>query len=243
MKNFIINNKKGIIIIVILLILCIIFKILLSSKHSNSSNILISSYVSNLERNDVDLDNSICDLDNVLKYNNIPYFKLNNNTYQEINKEILTNFLLRTCYQDGFIDYEVSLNDDILSLALNISYDTDDDLAYLEYKTYNINIKTNEKVSNEEILKKYNISKLAIEEIVLDKIEEYYNYEKKMNYLNNESFNDYLEILEFSPITLDNMNLYIDKNNDLYLYKDYTLSEGMSIDEDFPYITIKFKLT
>ena len=136
MKNFIINNKKGIIIIVILLILCIIFKILLSSKHSNSSNILISSYVSNLERNDVDLDNSICDLDNVLKYNNIPYFKLNNNTYQEINKEILTNFLLRTCYQDGFIDYEVSLNDDILSLALNISYDTDDDLAYLEYKTY-----------------------------------------------------------------------------------------------------------
>ena len=48
------------------------------------------------------------------------------------------NFLLRTCYQDGVMDYEASLNDNILSVLVNISYETDDDLAYLEYKTYNI---------------------------------------------------------------------------------------------------------
>ena len=71
---------------------------------------------------------------------------------------------------------------------------------------------------------------------------EYYNYEKKMNYIDNISFNEYLKILDYTPITIDNMNLYIDNKNDLYNFKDYTLSEGMSIDEDFPYITIKFKL-
>ena len=38
------------------------------------------------------------------------------------------------------------------------------------------------------------------------------------------------------------MNLYIDSKRDLYIYKDYTLSVGMSIDENYPYITIKFKL-
>ena len=238
MQDLIRNNKKGIIIITILLVLIIGLKIFINL--SNKKNNVISFYVSNIDKNNINITD--CDIEHILKYNNIPYFNLSNNTYDEINKEILTNFLLRTCYQDGSMDYEASLNDNILSVALQISYETDDDLAYLEYKTYNVDISNNTRVNNDVILNKYNLTLSNAESIVLAKFQEYYQYEKKMGYLNNESFKDYLNILKYTPITIQNMNLYIDKSNDLYLYKDYTLSEGMSIDEDFPYITVKFKL-
>ena len=100
MKDLIQNNKKSIIIIVVLLLLIIILSVItnLSPKNKTNNNTLISSYVTKLKRSDIDLDNTNCDFDNVLKYNNIPYFKLSGSTFDEINKEILTNFLLRTCY-------------------------------------------------------------------------------------------------------------------------------------------------
>ena len=241
MKNLIIENKKSILIIIILLILIITLTIFINSRNKNNT-LLVNTYVSKLEKGKVKLNNSPCDLDNVLEYNNVPYFNLSNNVFNQLNEEILTEILLRACYQGGFIDYEASINKNILSVALNISYDTDDDLAYLKYKTYNIDTNTNTKISNEELLKIYKLNKEQVENIVFSKLMEYYNYEKKMNYIDNISFNEYLKILDYTPITIDNMNLYIDNKNDLYNFKDYTLSEGMSIDEDFPYITIKFKL-
>jgi len=241
MQNIIKENKKNIIIIIILLTLVICLTIFINLKNSQNT-VLINSYVSKLEKKNLKLDNSPCDLDNVLKYNNIPYFNLKNDIYDKLNEEILTEFLLRTCYQGGFVDYEASLNNNILSVALNISYDTDDDLAYLEYKTYNVNIKNNTIMNNNEILNLYNLNTTQVENKVLSKLTEYYEYEKKMNYISNMSFNEYLKILKYTNITTNNMNLYIDDKNDLYIFKDYTLSEGMSIDEDYPYITIKFKL-
>lgn len=241
MKDFIKENKKISIFIIILIILIIIF-LIITKLLSNNNVLLINSYVSKLENQNINLDNNPCDLENVVKYNNIPYFNINNNFYNKLNEEILSEFLLRACYQDGFIDYEASINKNILSVALNISYDTDDDLAYLEYKTYNININNNTILSNQEILNLYKLNLNQVENKVLNKLKEYYNYEIEKKYIENKSFDDYLKILEYTPITMDNMNLYIDNKNNLYIFKDYTISEGMSIDEKFPYITIKFKL-
>ena len=241
MKEYIIENKKTIIIIGIFLVVLIILSIVVKLL-GNTNQLLITAYVSRLEKEDITLEINDCDLDYVLKYNNIPYFNLNTEVFNELNEEIFETFLLRTCYQDGEIDYEASLNDNILSVALNISYETDDDLAYLEYKTYNINIDENTRMNNQDILNRYNLTLEDVTSRVLSHLRTYYDYEVEKGYITDFSFNEYLTILNYTPITINNMNLYIDSNNDLYIYKDYTLSTGMSIDEDFPDITIKFKL-
>ena len=241
MKEYIIENKKTIIIIGIFLGILIILSIIVNLL-GNTNQVLITAYVSRLEKEDLTFTDNNCDLDYVLKYNNIPYFNLNTEVFNELNEEIFETFLLRTWYQDGEIDYEASLNDNILSVALNISYETDDDLAYLEYKTYNINIDENTRMNNQDILNRYNLTLEDVTSRVLSHLRTYYDYEVEKGYITDFSFNEYLTILNYTPITINNMNLYIDSNNDLYIYKDYTLSTGMSIDEDFPDITIKFKL-
>lgn len=241
MKEYIIENKKTIIIIGIFLGILIILSIIVNLL-GNTNQVLITAYVSRLEKEDLTFTDNNCDLDYVLKYNNIPYFNLNTEVFNELNEEIFETFLLRTCYQDGEIDYEASLNDNILSVALNISYETDDDLAYLEYKTYNINIDENTRMNNQDILNCHNLTLEDVTSRVLSHLRTYYDYEVEKGYITDFSFNEYLTILNYTPITINNMNLYIDSNNDLYIYKDYTLSTGMSIDEDFPDITIKFKL-
>lgn len=241
MKEYIIENKKTIIVIGIFLGILIILSIIVNLL-GNTNQVLITAYVSRLEKEDLTFTDNNCDLDYVLKYNNIPYFNLNTEVFNELNEEIFETFLLRTCYQDGEIDYEASLNDNILSVALNISYETDDDLAYLEYKTYNINIDENTRMNNQDILNRYNLTLEDVTSRVLSHLRTYYDYEVEKGYITDFSFNEYLTILNYTPITINNMNLYIDSNNDLYIYKDYTLSTGMSIDEDFPDITIKFKL-
>lgn len=244
MKEIIKENKTIIAVIFILLILTIILAIYNShNKTKLNSNITINSYISKLQSTNIKLNDYPCDIENVLKYNNIPYFNYNTGDFKKINDEILELFFLRTCYQNGVIDYEATLNDNILSVALNISHDTDDDLAYLEYKTYNIDTSNNTRINNKTLLNKYHLTINSVEDIIFDRFREYYNYEKSKNYINNESFNEYLNLLDYKPITLDNMNLFINSQNELILYKDYTLSEGMSIDENFPNLTIKFKLS
>ena len=242
MKEYILENKKTIIIILGSVVFLIILNIILNSLN-NDNKVLLSSYVSKLDIDDINIHDTTCDLENVLKYNNVPYFNLNNQLFNNLNEEILSTFLLRACYQEGFIDYEASLNDNILSVSLNISYETIDDLAYVEYQTYNINVDNNTRINNSTILQRYELSISSVTNKVMNKLSEYYQYEKKNGYVDDLTFNEYLGLINYEAITIDNMILYVDSKNDLYILKDYTLSPGMSIDEKFPDLSIRFKLT
>jgi len=242
MKEYIIENKKTIKIVLAFVLFIIILEIVVNIL-GKDNKVLISSYIEKLDINDINLTNTSCDMNYVLENSNIPYFKLNNETYNKLNQEILEDFLLRACYQDGYIDYYTSLNDKVLSLAISISYETIDDLAYLEYKTYNIDTNTNQIMNNQSILNKFNLTIQDVNNKVLGKLMEYYNYEIENNWLDKGvNFNQFLLLLNYENINLNNINLYIDNKNNLYLYKDYTLTEGMSLDEEYPDLSVKFKL-
>lgn len=243
MLDIIKENKKNILIISIFLVFLVVLSIIASIFVKNTNTVLVTSYVSNLTKKDLQ-EVTECNLDEVLKDSNIPYFKVSNTFYDQMNEEIMYEFLLRACYQNGIVDYSASINDDILSLALNISYESINDLTYVEYKTYNINIKTNEVVDNSYLLNKYNKTLDDVSNVVMERLLDYYYYEKEHNYIDSStSINDYLDILEYEPVTIQNMKLYIDNNNDLWLFKEYTLSEAMMRYEDYPVISIRFKLT
>ena len=243
MLDIIKENKKNILIVSIFLIFLVVLSIIASIFVKKTNTVLVTSYVSNLTKQDLQ-EVTDCNLDEVLKDSNIPYFKVSNSFYDQMNEEIMYEFFLRACYQNGIIDYSASINDDILSLALNISYESINDLTYVEYKTYNINIKTNDVVDNSYLLNKYNKTLDEVTNVVMERLLDYYYYEKEHNYIDSStSINDYLDILEYEPVAIQNMKLYIDNNNDLWLYKEYTLSEAMMRYEDYPIISIRFKLT
>ncbi len=243
MKEYLKENKKIIRIILILLIITTVLTIIVKFI-GNTNKVLLSAYISDIKLEDINLTDDPCDLETVLKYNKIPYFKLNNDLYNELNKSIMTDFLLRSCYQSGRVNYDASINNNILSVAINISYDTVNEFAYVEYKTYNINIKDNTLISNQEILNKFKINTDDVTNTIMKRLNSYYNYEKEHQLIDNDiSFTDYLNILQYNQVTVDNMKLYIDKKNDLYIYKDFMLSEGMIKDENFPTISIIFKLS
>ncbi len=243
MLEYITKNKKYILIVTIFLIVIIILSIVVNALNKDNNKVLVSSYVSNLTSSDLK-EITDCNISEVLKDSDVPFFKLSNEFYNKFNDEIVYEFLLRACYQNGIISYDTTINDNILSLALNISYESVNDLTYVEYKTYNIDINENVPVDNATILNKYNRTIDDVTNTVMSRLLSYYDYEQKHNYLTTEtSFSNYLEILEYEPITIDNMKLFIDKNNDLWLYKEYTLSEAMMRYDDYPVISIKFKLT
>ena len=85
MKEYIIENKKTIIIIGIFLGILIILSIIVNLL-GNTNQVLITAYVSRLEKEDLTFTDNNCDLDYVLKYNNIPYFNLNTEVFNELNE-------------------------------------------------------------------------------------------------------------------------------------------------------------
>lgn len=229
-------KKKKILILIVITFIVIISQIIIN-KISQNNKILLNSYIKTLDNKDLNLP---CNVDN----NKIPYFKLNNNLYNSINKEILENSILRACYQNGYVDYDISLNNNILSLVLYLSYESEDELANIECKTYNINIDNNTKITNQELLNLYKINTNNINQKVLNKFQEYYLYEKQNNLIDqNTTFSNYLSLLNYKSITTNNINLFIDKKNNLYLYLDYNLTEGMQISEYFPNLVNTIKLT
>ena len=73
-------------------------------------------------------------------------------------------------------------------------------------------------------------------------IYQFYNLIPILTVEENITFSDYLNILEYKTVTLDNLSLFIDKKNDLYIYKDFSLSEGMKRLDYFPNLSNTFKL-
>ena len=234
------DKKKTIIILIIIAVIVIATQIILNI-FTPKNKVLISTYVKTLTTDDINI-NIPCDKQ-ILKENQIPYFKVSNTLYDSINKDILENSPLRVCYQNGYMSYDISLNDNILSLIVYISYETENELANIEYKTYNINTDTNQIVTNRELLNKYNLTINQVNTKVLTELNKYYNYEKENELVEeNITFSDYLNILEYKTVTLDNLSLFIDKKNDLYIYKDFSLSEGMKRLDYFPNLSNTFKL-
>ena len=233
------NNKKLLIVLIIIVISIIVLYFL--TKDNKINNNITSNYISNLENKDITIKIDACNIDEVLKNNNVPYLRLDNQLYKDINQEILTNFFLRACYQNGEINYETNINNDILSLVITISYEEADDASYLEYKTYNFDLNTNSKISNNQLLKKYNLNSDKANNLFISKLTDYYNYEKNKRD-DNISFSQFLQEIDYEKITNDNINLYIDKDNNLYFYQAYKITKLMALDENYPEIITKFKL-
>lgn len=208
--EFIENNKKSIIILGILIGLLIIFGIInLFSK---------KTYISTLKSR----NNS-----------KLPYININSEDIKELNARLEEQYNeIIELNNNSNMTYEYSKNGNILSILVTRNIELDYDyIMEEEYDTYNIDLKTNEFLGNDDIVELYKLDKDEIESKIVSDLMEQYNYEVDKGYIVTQEcdINCYLEDKEYFSID-DNLNLYVKKgkvygylnikNSSLYYSKD-----------------------
>ena len=189
------NNKKTIILIAILLIAAILSYGIIKYNNHNYDN---------------------------LKIDKTKNFVYTSNSIEIINKDI-DKFLDSFTEDNIEMKYEYDINGEILSLVLKVE---DHSLAQratiTSFKSYNINIKTSELLTNEKVLDLFNTTEENIEKIIKKETKEYYNnlVDNKILSINECNYNCYIKDRNIDNY-LDEIELYI-RDGNLIVFKPMT---------------------
>lgn len=158
----------------------------------------------------------------IFKYEfNIPQININSNDVKQINKEILDKYetILANVYENQYIDfsaealdYEYYINDDILSLVLNVYTEGG---PIFGSEVYNINIVSGEKVTNAGLIECINITETELKNKLnsaIENLEMYTNKEIEEEF-KEEQLNKTLEL--YKEEVLDEIKMYINKKGNI----------------------------
>lgn len=174
----------------------------------------------------------------------LPYININDSTVQELNTRLENQYNeIISLNNDSYMTYEFSKNGNILSILITKYIKLDDDyIPEEEYNTYNINLKNNEFLDNDDIFDLYKLDKEEIESKVVTDIMEQYQYEVDNGYVVGQEcdIDCYLEEKEYISVT-DNFNVYI-KNKKIYGYLNIKNSSLYYSNENYPKINKIYNL-
>lgn len=159
------------------------------------------------------------------KYTKCPYININSKEINKINEEIIYKYYSVIENQYSTMNYEYSINNNVLSLIIKIiNKDSKDDYEKKEYISYSINIKEKQLISNNDLLEKYNLSQIEINNLVYNELKNAYEIESNEMYIEPQEcdFNCYLKIHEVDDLETK-LVYYIDKNNKMVVYLNHEL--------------------
>lgn len=215
------ENKKTLIILGVCLIF-VIFSSLFDNKTDSNKLDNSKDYIYTSRNN----ENS-----------KMPYINLNSEEITDVNIEILTKYLEITNSETGNMDYSYNQYSDIISLIISVI----DSEGNLEITTYNINITEKKILSDEEIIRKFNLDYNQVKNIMENYIKEYYNYEITKKYIDKScDFNCYINDYE---IDIYNNYKFFIKNDNLYIYKKLNTTQEFLYDENNPFTLFEFKIS
>lgn len=160
------------------------------------------------------------------EYNEVPTINLNG--YESVNNQILENYKKIITKPEYNYKYEYSQSKNILSLAISYSYyllnsQNELDVFPITYfDTYNIDLKTGKIITDEELLKKYSVSKSKLKTYMQAKFTNYYNELIKQKYFTKAecNYNCFLANRGITEDYLKNTSFYVEKGS-LILLKFY----------------------
>lgn len=159
----------------------------------------------------------------------IPYININNENAKKINKEIeeyktkcaeILNSKNKNIIYN--IDYCAYIDGDVLSLIIRSNLKEGVNAQKLNIKTYNYNLKTNQKVSFREILKDKEISEEYAQEKINKKISE---EQKRTEDMESLDINIYKRNIQNDIYKVQNVNEYFIHNGNLYIIFAYGNTE------------------
>lgn len=200
--------KKIVIVSIILFVVLGILTLILKSNKESNKVLNIQDYIVEKETN----------------YSNtkglMPIINLKGKEIENINNEIMNKYYSVAYNEFDEFEYEYTIYKDILSILVTITYATDSEYGNIEYYTYNINIKKNKVLTNEELYKYLDIKK----EQIKDKIDlKYQDFYKKDQLKADLSYKEYLKIINYK----EENNRFVIKENSLYNYNVITLTQDL----------------
>lgn len=141
----------------------------------------------------------------------LPRINLKGKEIEKINDTIVEKYYSVAYTEYDTFNYEYSVYKDILSFHIIVTYNDDSEYGNMENLTYNIDVKTNEILSNDEVVEKLGLNQKDVNKKIEDRLEKWYNSDSLKEQL---SYEEYKKKLGFDK---SKNSLFI-RNNKLYYY-------------------------
>ena len=219
-----------------LLILCILAIIVIIATQ------VYKSYMKNYNYMKVDKSERIV----YTRYNQnskeVPYININSSDIKSLNESIVHYCNKYVNSDDIKLKYDYSINGNYLSLVIKV-INTKGLPAKMIFKTYNVSLKNRESLSDEDLIKYFNVNNDIIYARIHNRFLEMYKDEVTQGYI-EEMECDYNCYLGYRGVTdyLEDINYYI-KDGKLVVYKPFIYSSIFGEEEYFTEDSFIFELT
>lgn len=151
----------------------------------------------------------------------IPFVNIKGEIGDLINNDIKKVTISFLKNNKNTISYTDEVNGDILSIVLKFVDNSDDYIKKIGFRSYNINLKTQQILSDDDMLKIYNTSIDDVERKIKNQFIKFYNDEVEKGIIPNKecNFDCYLEWRNVKKYTA-NLNYYINDGK-LIVYKAF----------------------
>jgi len=227
--DYIKENKTKLLVAVVLIIILIVVSIIVNLQKKDKIY-GSESYVYTKE---------------IHKYDNglvseLPYINITGEGISEINNSLIKKYYEIITVDDRIMDYISYKSENIISLIVNINFKESPDSYPSEVLIYNVDIENGNVIDDKQLLSLYGVSKYDVSDVIKQEIKEYYLYEIKHDYVNNDcDFNCYLDLTKSLP--LDNCKYYI-KDNTLMAYKSISVDSNFFYDVNSGFYLFNFKI-
>lgn len=162
----------------------------------------------------------------------IPYLNLNFDITENINREVDEYISLLKDEEEATISYNYEINGEVLSYLIKMVDYSDEYGPIVYFKSYNINLKTEKLVSDQELLEIFNYSYNDVEKSIEKGFKKYYNELVKKGYHEEEECN-YECFLGYRGVDnyLDDVVFYVSKGN-LYAIRPFDFASVVG-EEDY----------
>ena len=172
----------------------------------------------------------------------IPYVNLKADVFKEVNKDIM---LFCEDYIDSkrsVITYEYDINGIILSVAIKVINNETTYAPEPYFRTYNINLETEEVISDEALLEYFEITKSNVERKIQRQFETYYTDIVRENYYTSAecSYNCFLKYRGIKKYT-DYVSYYI-RDAKLIAFKSFIAHSIFGEEEYFDDKSFEFEI-
>ena len=173
----------------------------------------------------------------------VPYINIKGDNIKDINEGILNFSKHFENKNNSVFIYNAEVNGDILSLVME-GIDNSLKRPQAFFRTVNINLETEEVLSNDDVLKIFNISSSQVEQVIRSNFRRYYQEEIKRGILDRSTC-DYDCFLKLRGVDnyLDNTEYYI-SNAQLIAYRPFLIFSSVKGESDYyRNTTFKFQIS
>ena len=172
----------------------------------------------------------------------VPYVNLKADVFKEVNSDILLFCNDYMNSEKSIITYEYDINGIILSLVVKVINNETEYAPEPYFRTYNINLKTEEVIADSALLEYFNVSESTVENKIKRKFQSYYSEIVKEQYY-TASECSYDCFLKWRGITnyLDYVSYYV-RDGKLIAYKTFIVHSIFGEEEYFNDQSFEFEI-